>query len=215
MSSEESDRFAIRQLVDEWIIFSDGGDWERFRSLWHDDGHMIATWTAGSGHDFVEMRRKAFERGPNGTILHFNGGHTAQIVGNRAIGQTKMHIYQRAEVHGVLCDVVCVGRFYDFLEKRNGRWGFVHRQCIYEKDRLDSVVPGKYPELDQELLMSFPEGYRHLAYMQCQLGHPVKKSMPGLRDGGVELLLARGKAWLAGAEGHPRDIQVAPEAVGA
>jgi len=42
---------------------------------------------------------------------------------------------QRARVHGVVCDVVCTGRFYDFLERRDGRWGIALRQPIYEKDR--------------------------------------------------------------------------------
>ena len=41
---------------------------------------------------------------------------------------------QRGEVEGVLCDVACTGRFYDFLEQRQGRWGIVFRQPIYEKD---------------------------------------------------------------------------------
>ena len=66
----------------------------------------------------------------------------------RAIAQTKMTISQRAEVDGVLCDVVCTGRFYDFLEKRDGRWGLVLRQPIYEKDRLDPVDPAARSTLD-------------------------------------------------------------------
>ena len=52
-----------------------------------------------------------------------------------------MNILQRAPLHGVLVDVVCVGRFYDFFEKRDGRWAIVRRQPIYEKDRLDPVDP--------------------------------------------------------------------------
>ena len=52
-----------------------------------------------------------------------------------------MSINQRALVHDVPCDVVCTGRFYDFFEKRNERWGIVLRQPIYEKDRMDPVDP--------------------------------------------------------------------------
>lgn len=62
--------------------------------------------------------------------------------GARAISQTRMTIMQRGPVHGVVCDVACVGRFYDFFEKRAGRWAIVLRQPIYEKDRLDPVEPG-------------------------------------------------------------------------
>ena len=52
--------------------------------------------------------------------------------------------------------------------------------------------------LDQDLLGTFPEGYRHLAYLQTQLGFAVKRDMPGLRGAEVERLYARGAAWLSG-----------------
>ncbi len=97
------------------------------------------------------------------------------INGNRAVTQTKMTISQRGEVHGVLVDVVCTGRFFDFLEKRDGKWGMCLRQPIYEKDRMDPVSPSATVELEQSLLEKFPIGYRHLAYIQTQVGYEVKK----------------------------------------
>jgi len=42
----------------------------------------------------------------------------------------------------------------------------LHRQPIYEKDRIDPVDPAARLELDAEALAKFPEGYRHLAYIQ-------------------------------------------------
>src|SRR4029078_4068609 len=124
-----------------------------------------------------------------------------------------MTLSQRAKVDGVLCDVVCTGRFYDFFEKR-GRWGMVLRQPIYEKDRLDLIGsfaqmtheterldlldPSAELKLDQELLARFPEGYRHLAYLQTRIGYKVKADMPGLDGAEVEALYQRGERWLAG-----------------
>ena len=104
----------------------------------------------------------------------------------------------RRLVEGVLCDVLCTGRFYDFLEKREGRWGIVLRQPIYEKDRMDPVTPGAVPVLDKALLEQFPPGYRHLAYLQTRIGYTVKRDMPGLKGPEVEALYARGAAWLKG-----------------
>jgi len=101
-------------------------------------------------------------------------------------------------VEGVPCDVVCTGRFYDFLEKRDGRWGMVLRQPIYEKDRLDPVDRSARVQLDQTLLARFPEGYRHLAYIQTKIGYKVKHDMPGLDGPEVEQLYEDGAAWLAG-----------------
>jgi hypothetical protein len=131
-------------------------------------------------------------------ILHFLGGTAIDLAGDRAIAQTKMTISQRAEVEGVLCDVVCTGRFYDFLERRGGRWGLVLRQPIYEKDRLDPVDPAASLGLDPVLLGRFPDGYRHLAYAQTRIGFDVKRDMPGLTGTEVEALYARGERFLGG-----------------
>lgn len=190
------DREDIRELIENWVLWRDAGNWERFRSLWHSDGRMEATWFQGTGDEFIEANKEGWKRGVS--ILHFLGGTSIEVAGNRAIAQTKMTISQRDEVEGILCDVVCTGRFYDFLEKRSGRWGFVLRQPIYEKDRLDPVDPGASLRLDVELLNQFPEGYRHLAYLQSRIGYPVKSDMPGLKGPEVEALYQRGETWLAG-----------------
>jgi hypothetical protein len=130
--------------------------------------------------------------------LHFLGGTSIDVAGHRATAQTKMTISQRAPVEGVICDVVCTGRFHDFIEKRDGRWGIVLRQPIYEKDRLDPVDPSAKLVLDQDLLARFPEGYRHLAYLQSKIGYKVKPDMPGMEGPELEKLYARGAAWLKG-----------------
>jgi hypothetical protein len=195
-NSEWRDALAIRTIVDNWVLWRDAGDWDRFRTVWHDDGYMMATWFQGTAGEFIRVSKEGFDRGVN--ILHFQGANTADIAGPRAISQTKMSINQRAMVDDVLCDVVCTGRFYDFFEKRNNRWAIVLRQPIYEKDRIDPVDPGKLLSLDQKLLQSFPEGYRHLAYLQSKIGYQVKTDMPGLKGPEVEALYGKGKRWLAG-----------------
>jgi hypothetical protein len=194
--NEQQDRLAIRELVENWVVWRDAGDWERFRSVWHDDGVMMATWFQGPADDFIEASKEGWARGVS--ILHFLGGSSIEVAGDRAISQTKMTISQRAPVHGVVCDVVCTGRFYDFLERRDGRWGLVHRQPIYEKDRLDPVDPAAELELDASVLERFPSGYRHLAYLQVQVGYEVKPDMPGLTGSEVADLYSRGASWLAG-----------------
>jgi len=193
-----SEKAIIRELVENWVLWRDAGLWERFRSVWHDDGYMMATWFQGSADEFIRVSREGWEKGVS--ILHFLGGSSIEIAGERAIAQTKMTISQRASVSGVLCDVVCTGRFYDFFEKRGGRWGLVLRQPIYEKDRLDPIDPSARLTLDPERLKAFPEGYRHLAYLQADIGYRVKKDMPGLKGPAVEALYAAGAAWLAGED---------------
>ena len=196
MATAISDRDAIREVVENWVVWRDAGDWERFRGVWHDDGRMMATWFQGSAEEFIAVSRAGFEKGVS--ILHFLGGNSVDVAGTRAISQTKMTISQRALVHEVQVDVVCTGRFYDFFEKRNDRWAIVLRQPIYEKDRMDPVNPAAQLELDAGLLQRFPDGYRHLAYLQTGIGYKVKSDMPGLKGPEVEALYARGRAWLDG-----------------
>src|SRR5271170_8006189 len=176
MDGNMMERLTIREVVENWVVWRDAGDWDRFRGCWHDDGVMMATWFQGPAEEFIRVSKEASDRGVS--ILHFLGGTAIDLAGTRAIAQTKMTISQRAAVHDVLCDVVCTGRFYDFVEKRDGRWGVVLRQPIYEKDRMDPVDPAARLELDPDLLGSFPEGYRHLAYLQTGIGYVVKPDMP-------------------------------------
>jgi SnoaL-like domain len=190
------DRLAIRELIENWAIWRDAGQWERFRTLWHADGRMMATWFQGTAEEFIAASDKTLQKGMR--ALHFLGGSSIDLAGLRAVAQTKVQIMSRGKVDGVLCDTLCTGRFYDFLEKRDGRWGLVLRQPIYEKDRLDPVDPAAKLTLDAELLARFPEGYRHLAYAQTRNGHSVKPDMPGLAGPELDALYAQGAAWLAG-----------------
>jgi hypothetical protein len=198
MDGNALERLTIREVVENWVLWRDAGDWDRFRDVWHDDGVMMATWFQGSAAEFIRVSKEASDKGVS--ILHFLGGTAIDVAGPRAISQTKMTISQRATVEGVACDIVCTGRFFDFFERRGERWAIVLRQPIYEKDRIDAVTPGAWPQLDQALLAQFPVGYRHLAYAQTKIGYAVKRDMPGTKGPEVEALYARGHAWLAGSK---------------
>lgn len=196
MNEDTRDRILIRELVENWVLWRDARRWDEFRTVWHPEGRMMATWFQGTFEEFIAVSQQGFDRGVR--ILHFLGGHTVDIAGARAVAQTRMKIEQRAEVDGVTCDVTCTGRFYDFIERRGGRWAIVLRQPIYEKDRLDPVDPAAALHLDQALLARFPEGYRHLAYLQTRIGYQVKPDMPGHDGPALDALYARGARWLQG-----------------
>lgn len=192
------DRIAIRETIENWVLWRDAGRWEEFRTVWHGGGYMVATWNEGTADEFIEASRKGWEKGVH--ILHFLGGTTIELAGDRAVAQTKMVISQRDKVHGVECDVNCMGRFYDLLDKRDGRWGVVRRQPIYEKDRIDPVDPAARLELDQDRLGRFPDAYRHLGYLQSLIGYDVYTDRPTLRGPTEQRVYAMGANWLAGKE---------------
>ena len=188
----------IRRMIERWAVWRDAGDWERFATVWHPDGVMMATWFQGPYADFIRVTREGWAKGVS--ILHFLGGSAIEVAGDRAIAQTKMTISQRGPVDGVLCDVVCTGRFYDFVVRHEGEWKLLHRQPIYEKDRIDPVDPAARLVLDAEALARLPAGYRHLAYIQTRIGYTVKLDMPMLQGEAVQHLYQRGARWLAGAD---------------
>jgi hypothetical protein len=96
----------LTELIQNWALWRDAGRWERFRTVWHNDGRMIATWFQGTADEFIEANKEGWSKGV--VILHFLGGSTIDLAGDRAVAQTKMTISQRGLVDGVLCDVVCI-----------------------------------------------------------------------------------------------------------
>ena len=70
-------------------------------------------------------------------------------------------------MEGVECDVDCIGRVYDFVERRAGRWGIVLRQPIYERDFIRPVDPAQTARLDAEKLAALADGC-------ARLGRPLE-----------------------------------------
>ena len=108
MNSETLDRLAIRDVIENWAVWRDARMWDRFRGVWIGEGKMMATWFQGTADEFIKVSQEGYDKGVR--ILHFLGGMSIDIAGNRAIAQTKMTISQRGTVEGVICDVVCTGR---------------------------------------------------------------------------------------------------------
>jgi hypothetical protein len=124
-----AERLRIRMLIEDWAVARDSGDWDLLRACWHADGVMIATWFQGSAAEFIARSQAAFAAGA--IVHHTLGGTSIALCGSRAVAQTKMTIAARMPVEGVLCDIVCTGRFHDRLERREHGWGLLLRQPIY------------------------------------------------------------------------------------
>ena len=91
-----TEKLRIREVVENWAIWRDAGEWERFKTVWHPGAVMMATWFQGPAERFIEVSREGWDKGVS--ILHFLGGSSIDVAGNRAIAQTKMTISQRASI---------------------------------------------------------------------------------------------------------------------
>ena len=197
----------IRDLLESWVLLRDSGDWTKFATVWHPDGWMAATWFQAKAADFITGCQRAFDAGMIG--LHTLGGSAIKVEGTRAVAHTRMQIVQRGRVHDVEVDVTCIGRFVDAIEQFDDRWGILFRQPIYELDHMIPVIPLSKLALDEALLSSFPLGYRHLAYLQTQMGFEVNRTLPGTRGPEIAALNDRMEHWLAGGARHDLFANVA------
>lgn len=190
------ERMAIRELLENWVVWRDAGDWDRFATVWHEDGRMHATWCEAPADEFITNCRKTFDAGS--ISIHTLGGSNIRINGARAVAQTKMQLVFPIEVHGVLAIETCLGRFVDALEKRKGQWGIVVRQPIYDLDWLTVADTSKTLALDPALLETYPVGYRHMAYALTGLGVDVRRDLPTIKGAATDRLMRRMETWLAG-----------------
>ena len=53
-----ADRQAIREVIENWVLWRDAGNWERFATVWHDDGWMTATWFQGPAREFIRVSKQ-------------------------------------------------------------------------------------------------------------------------------------------------------------
>jgi hypothetical protein len=195
-AAPSADQQAIVALINKWMVYRDGGDWDRLRPVWHEDGRMSASWRQGTADEFINSNRATWDKGLS--IFHELSAVAVDVNGDRALSQTKMVITQRADLDGVMCDVTCMARHIDRWEKRDVLWGLVLRETLFDRDRMDAVTPGQVPRLDMDLLMSFPEPYRHLGYLQTKLGFEISRDIPRIRSAAGDALLAAGRKWLEG-----------------
>jgi SnoaL-like domain len=42
MDGRTLDTLAIKEVVENWAVWRDSGDWERFRTVWHEDGVVVS-----------------------------------------------------------------------------------------------------------------------------------------------------------------------------
>jgi hypothetical protein len=193
------DRLAVRELVDDWTLLRDARLWDRWLGVWHDDGVIFTTWGGRTTPaQFIEKAEAGYARGDR--MLHSNGGTSVELAGDRAVSMSKMRIMQIGPVEGVLCEVACLGRNYDLCERRDGRWGIVLRQPIYERDMAFVADPSTTTTFEPRKLAEYPQGYAHLAYMQNELGYQIRQDMPQLDGPELEALYEQGRVWLAGGE---------------
>ncbi len=143
-------------------------------SIWFEDGRCFTTWFKGPVNEFFSSSFK-----PGGSSYGETedtmrrGGHRVNntvvwLNGNRAIAEVMCILTIRSKVKGDWFDGQVWGRMHYRAEKREGKWGLVYFEGIYEYDRLDAVFHDCDVEIPREELLTYRNNNFYMAYRQNQ-----------------------------------------------
>lgn len=151
-SSEEMlDKACVRELVETDRYCRDYGHFEQERACWFDDGQVYASWFKGPIDEFLAKSSRK-DKSPSAHKI-FNT--MVWLNGSRAIAECICMITFRVELDGELVDLSVHSRLHFRAEKRDGKWGLVYFEGIYERDRLDPVFGDSKFFIPREELQKF------------------------------------------------------------
>jgi hypothetical protein len=196
------DEYAVRKVRQVWAFARDHGEWDTMRACFHPDATVRVLWYSGPAAGFLDRTvASATEYGPGESSKHWFGNQRVWVKGDRALLETDAMVMGRTAFAGHLFDFTLYIRLYDRLERRQGEWKILRMDAIYDRDRLDPVIPGAVPA-------SFFDGVdltgpdTAVALMRWRLqkrGGKVAHDIPLRGTDSEKQLRAESEAWLAGA----------------
>lgn len=194
----QQDRSDISQIIYRWGFYRDHGMWDELKDTFHPGGEIQVTWYVGKFDGFVEASKEMAERGAKSA--HIMKPSIIDVEGDRAIAITPVSITARAKPDGtdLEVDVNSTAQFYDFLERKSGEWRITRRTCVYQLDRMDSVVPSLKFWL-MSLFMDtdkFDPAYRFLAFGLESQGFPIQPGQVVDNTEESRELYQEGQDWL-------------------
>ncbi len=197
------DEYAVRRVRQVWAMARDNGEWDTFRACFHPDATVRVLWYSGPVGPFIEQTiESAAKRKPGEKInRHWLGNYRVWLNGSRALLETDTMVMNRDRFKGHLFDYTIYLRLYDQLERRDGEWRILRMDAIYDKDRLDPVLPGSLPpDFFDGVATSGPDSVMSLTrWRLAARGSQLPSDLP---IGGMESerkLRAQNEAWLKAA----------------
>ncbi|HKA72288.1 MAG TPA: nuclear transport factor 2 family protein [Xanthobacteraceae bacterium] len=198
-ASEEEAVCKVRRV---WAFSRDRGDWDTLRTCFHPDATITVAWYSGPASGFVERSiAMADARRPEEHHKHWLGNMQAEVNGARAVLESDAMVLIREYIDAYLFDYCSSLRFYDLVEKRDGVWRLLKASCIYEKDRLDPVVPGAVPAslYSDVSLTGHGAGFAFMRFRQMKKGRPVPPAIVVAGTPAEDALRHEARTWLSGA----------------
>jgi hypothetical protein len=195
------DENEVRRARQLWAFSRDLGEWDTMRSCFHPDATVTVSWYSGPVATFFERTiAMSTDRRPEERSKHWFGNSRVTLHGRRALLETDTQVLGRDWLDGHLFDFATYGRMFDRVEQRDGAWKILRMIFIYDKDRLDPVIPGSVPAaFFAGTEVSGPEsGFAMMRFRQTRKGRTVPPDIVIGGSAGEAKCKAEAAAWLAG-----------------
>ena len=194
---------SIRRVRETWAFGRDLGEWDALAACFHPQASITVSWYSGPATGFVERSRQArAAMKPQERNKHLLGNMRVACAGGRATLETDVQICVRESIDGYLLDYTSYARFFDLMLKHDGVWKIFKASCIYDKDRLDPVVPGAVPPAFYEAvpLSGAESGFAYMRFRQGKRGRTVPAGIVLGGSPAEQALRDEGLRWLTGAQ---------------
>lgn len=177
---EISETLRIKNLVEFERYCCDYGLKEEQRRQWFDDGQLFTTWFSGKAADYLNTEPVKHAPGEKQDPMESHGHKIHNTLvwlnGNKAIAEILCSLTFRTKLGEDWTDLVCECRMHYRVEKRNGNWGIIYMEGIYEKDRLDPVFgDSSFYIPEEELRKHRPINWNMAVRRGKYLGHETNE----------------------------------------
>jgi hypothetical protein len=172
-----SDINEVTQLILHERQGRDRGWWQQMRDAFWPDSTVNLSWFTGSGPDFVARSEDMSGRGDRS--VHRIAAPVVHVHGDRAYAEAATAVEFQIDLDGVRADLISYTRLNYRLERRNGTWGVLSLDAIYERDTLAPKVPGQNIPIAPEVIKGRRPSYALLAYYLDRRGYRVGTDLLG------------------------------------
>ena len=171
-----ADRAEIRELLEYERYTRDNGLYAQEAACYSDQAQIHVSWYNGSAKGYFEQVAQANGGGAKHKIYYT----AVWVNGDKAIAEMPvMMLSPRVKLDGQAVDLHSYARIFTRLTKENDTWKILDGECIYERDELIPVVPGKPINIDTKELASYRESYQGLCYVLARTGLTSRADLPG------------------------------------
>lgn len=170
----------IRNLVEYDRYCCDYGHKDEERKLWFMDGQLFTTWFRGSITDYLSSTSASTGQQPEPHPMEHHAHRINNTVvwlkGSKAIAEVLCTLNFRTRLGWEWVDLQCWCRMHYRVENRDGHWGIVYFEGIYEKDRIDPVFGDSQFAIPREVLQQYRPNNWNMAVRRDLFGNGLRNA---------------------------------------